>query len=526
MGGCIKPGKIAGLLFMGWLIPALAIGQIDGMVLFSCLEPSGPVTNLINGSGATVHNWQHQQTNVGGPQFVGDSTLFYQYRVENPSMISGGEGGGIQMLDWFGTLLWDVTISSDSVQHHHDAQWLDNGNILLLAWERKTGQEAQEAGRQTLENTLNQMWSEIILEVAPVYPDSYEVVWAWHLWDHLIQDADSLLPNYGQISQHPERMNINFGTVGGLNAPNTSNADWLHFNSLDYNPYLDQILISARNSNEIYIIDHSTTTEQAAGHSEGNHGRGGNFLYRWGNPEAYGMGDSLDQKLFWNHEANWIDNNCPDSGKVMIFNNGYRRIGPDYSSIEILVIPDSLRVNNTGTYDPPQFFSTMVLDDSLFITRIGGAFQLPDGSILASISLRNRIIEFDPGGGIVWQYETYSHLSVARKYYHFQNTGLEIKSMPVSAAGAFRIFDNYPNPFNPVTQINYYLFKPSMVNISIYDLLGRKIKTLVNQTQEPGYRSIYWNATNDIGKTLGAGIYVYQIQASGFMRSGKMVLLK
>ena len=164
MGGCIKPGKIAGLLFMGWLIPALAIGQIDGMVLFSCLEPSGPVTNLINGSGATVHNWQHQQSNVGRPQFVGNSTLFYQYRVENPTMISGGEGGGIQMLDWFGTLLWDVTISSDSVQHHHDAQWLDNGNILLLAWERKTGQEAQEAGRQTLENTLNQMWSEIILE--------------------------------------------------------------------------------------------------------------------------------------------------------------------------------------------------------------------------------------------------------------------------------------------------------------------------------------------------------------------------
>ena len=80
----------------------------------------------------------------------------------------------------------------------------------------------------------------------------------------------------------------------------------------------------------------------------------------------------------------------------MIFNNGYGRIGPDYSSIEILVIPDSLSLNNIGTYDPPEFFSTMVLDDSLFITRIGGAFQLPDGSILASISLRNSIIEFDP----------------------------------------------------------------------------------------------------------------------------------
>jgi hypothetical protein len=471
-----------------------------------------------------VHSWQHEQSNVGGPDFAGDSILFYQYRVENPTMISGGEGGGIQLLNWDGTIQWDATFANDSVQHHHDALWLDNGNILLLAWERKTSQEAEEAGRLTLENALNQMWSEIILEITPVYPDSYEVVWAWHLWDHLIQDTDSLLPNYGQISQHSELMNINFGTVGGLDGPTTSNADWLHFNSLDYNPYLDQILISARNSNEIYIIDHSTTTEQAAGHDDGNYGRGGDFLYRWGNPQVYGMGDSLDQKLFWNHEANWIVSDYPDSGKVMIFNNGYIRIGTDYSSIETLQIPNSLEINNSGTYDPPQFFNTMILDDSLFITRMGGAFQLPNGNILASISMRNKIMEFDSNGGIVWQHETYNHLSVARKYYHFPNMEMEIERTfyPV----AFRVYNNYPNPFNPITTINYDLPKKADVVIMIHDINGREIVELVNENQLPGYKTINWNGINANGLPVSTGLYFYYIHAGEFHSMMKMIFLK
>ena len=90
----------------------------------------------------------------------------------------------------------------------------------------------------------------------------------------------------------------------------------------------------------------------------------------------------------------------------------------------------------------------------------------------------------------------------------------------------FALHQNYPNPFNPVTTLRYDLPENGLVNITIYDMLGRQVKTLVYQTQEAGYRSIVWNATNDYGKPVSAGIYLYQIQAGKYISTKKMVLLK
>ena len=88
------------------------------------------------------------------------------------------------------------------------------------------------------------------------------------------------------------------------------------------------------------------------------------------------------------------------------------------------------------------------------------------------------------------------------------------------------VHQNYPNPFNPVTTLRYDLPENGLVNITIYDMLGRQVKTLLNQTQDAGYRSVIWDATNDYGKPVSAGIYLYQIQAGGNMQTKKMVLLK
>ena len=85
---------------------------------------------------------------------------------------------------------------------------------------------------------------------------------------------------------------------------------------------------------------------------------------------------------------------------------------------------------------------------------------------------------------------------------------------------------NYPNPFNPVTKLRYTIPKNSLVSIIIYDMLGRQVKTLVNQTQNAGYASVIWDATNDYGKPVSAGIYLYQIQAGEYIQTKKMVLLK
>ena len=90
----------------------------------------------------------------------------------------------------------------------------------------------------------------------------------------------------------------------------------------------------------------------------------------------------------------------------------------------------------------------------------------------------------------------------------------------------FSLHQNYPNPFNPVTTLRYDIPENSHVTITIYDMLGREVKTLINQTQDAGYRSIIWNATNDYDKPVSAGIYLYQIQAGEYIRTKKMVLLK
>ena len=90
----------------------------------------------------------------------------------------------------------------------------------------------------------------------------------------------------------------------------------------------------------------------------------------------------------------------------------------------------------------------------------------------------------------------------------------------------FQLGQNYPNPFNPVTTLDYELSKNGLVTITIYDMLGKQVKTLVNQSQEAGYKSVIWDATNDNGKSMSAGIYFCQIQADGFVQTRKMVLLK
>ena len=90
----------------------------------------------------------------------------------------------------------------------------------------------------------------------------------------------------------------------------------------------------------------------------------------------------------------------------------------------------------------------------------------------------------------------------------------------------FTLHQNFPNPFNPTTQIRYDLPENSYVSITIYDLMGKRVKSLVNSIQDPGYRSIHWNATNDLGQPVSAGMYIYTIQAGEFRKTKKMVLLK
>jgi len=106
--------------------------------------------------------------------------------------------------------------------------------------------------------------------------------------------------------------------------------------------------------------------------------------------------------------------------------------------------------------------------------------------------------------------------------------GLDLSQIENEASmpGSYYLLQNYPNPFNPITTLHYDLPENSFVNITIYDMLGRKIKTLINETQDASYRSIIWDATDNNGEPVSAGIYLYQIQAGEYMQTKKMVLLK
>tara|TARA_B100000674_G_C37048116_1_gene561650 strand:- start:183 stop:497 length:315 start_codon:yes stop_codon:yes gene_type:complete len=90
----------------------------------------------------------------------------------------------------------------------------------------------------------------------------------------------------------------------------------------------------------------------------------------------------------------------------------------------------------------------------------------------------------------------------------------------------FKLFSAYPNPFNPVTTLRYDLPEDEFVNITIYDMLGNIINQLVNEDQNSGYKSIQWNATNNQGQSVSAGVYIYSIEAGDFRQTKKIILLK
>ena len=213
------------------------------------------------------------------------------------------------------------------------------------------------------------MQPDCILEIEPTGKTTGKVVWEWHAWDHLIQDFDDKKANFGDVAAHPELIDLNFGEgvlasmvakkeeldklksigyVGGAGRKaQPPKADWMHVNGVAYNAELDQIMLSVHEFSEFWIIDHSTTTAEAAGHKGGRCGKGGDLLYRWGNPRAYRAGTVKDQQLFAQHNAHWIPKGLPGEGNVLVFNNGLRRTGGAYSSVDEIVLP----VDTNGEYE-------------------------------------------------------------------------------------------------------------------------------------------------------------------------------
>ncbi len=378
----------------------------NGYTLFSPLSSTN--TYLIDNCGRVVNSWESDYRPGELAYLLENGNLLRACRIGSPVFNGGGTGGRLEIYDWGNNLLWSYEYASSTYHSHHDLEYLPNGNILVLAWEYRSASEAIAAGRNPA--FLNdEVWPTHVVELEPFGTNDANIVWEWHLWDHLIQDFDSTKTNYGIIADHPELVNLNYFQSGGSPGAGSGDPDWQHCNSVDYNPVLDQIIINSRNFNELWIIDHSTTTAEAAGHTGGNSGKGGDILYRWGNPEAYDRGTSADRKFFAQHDSHWITEGSTGVGNIMIFNNGTGRPGGSYSSIDVIVPPleaDGTYTLTNDAYGPEDLDWTYVADvpASFYSSYISGAQRLSNGNTLICSGANGEFFEVDIDGNTLWRY--------------------------------------------------------------------------------------------------------------------------
>ena len=417
---------------------------------------------LIDESGQIAHEWETGFQPGHEARLMPDGRLFHTGKTKHELFRGGGQGGRLSILEADGTVAWSWTLPAKYLQHH-DVELLPNGNMLAIAWEQRTAKQAEALGREPDSVSRDGIWPDVILEIRPVkgetgaYPtkDSGKIVWEWHSWDHLVQDRDENKANYGVIADSPRRIDINHGGIdkrseaeieeeeellralgylgdddeeeeppkpknrppglpdhigrgnnlGTDNGPATGGrfqADWMHANALSYNPELDLIALSLRHFSEVIVIDHSTTSKEAASASGGKHGHGGDILWRWGNPQNYGQGGDQERTLFGQHDVRWILTEYPGAGAITVFNNGEKN-GRPWSTIE-QIRPDF--ETHKGVFGPLESEWSYQAEDknSFFSSHISGAVRLKNGNTLITSGEQQWIFEIDAAGATVWEH--------------------------------------------------------------------------------------------------------------------------
>ncbi len=425
-----------------------------GYVLFS--PYTGTKTFLMDKDGNIVHEWNGELSATLNGYLLENGHLIRMERdVDFPIFATGGAAGRLREYDWDGNMVWDFEYANEKELIHHDLEVLPNGNVLAISFEVKTPEEAAAAGKDP--NTIAKagIWPDKIIEIKPTKPFGGEIVWEWHMWDHLIQDFDSSMPNFGVVSEHPERINVNIKNdldfppfspeevehmkeagifTANFTADNIA-SDITHTNAVAYNPELDQISISIKHFGEVFIIDHSTTTEEAKGSTGGKSGNGGDLLYRWGNPANYDRGTEADRRLFNQHDLKWIPEGYSGGNNFLVFNNDIadpnnklpsplgammatKSADPEVSIADIgnysEVLEFALPARENGAYEFPEggaigpsemAWEYMSPDKYSFYSPIMSCAQrLKNGNTLITQGINGRIFEVTPEKEIVWEY--------------------------------------------------------------------------------------------------------------------------
>jgi hypothetical protein len=423
---------------------------------YTLLAPlASKFTTLVDMQGRAVHRW----TSAYAPSscyLLDDGSILRTARLEDIKKFSGGGiCGRVERIGWDGELLWSYELANEDQTSHHDARPLPNGNVLLIAWEFRYREDCLAAGRDPAHTTDKGLWPDALLEIKPTPPSGGTLVWEWHAWDHLVQDVDPAADHHGKVAEHPELIDLNYdlretpalspeeqkkqaeleaqmralgyaggdedeadspapgpqtGVAGGAGLPPTPSGngqDWMHTNAVDYDPGLDLIVVSSPELSEVWILDHSTTTEQAASHSGGRYKHGGDLLWRWGNPINHGHGTKEDRRLFYQHNVQWIPPGRPGAGHLLVFNNGQGRPDGEHSEIAELVLP--LEVGKgfacvDGAYGPKEPAWKYSDPERFFSPFISGCQRLPNGDTLICEGPKGRVFEVTSAGKIVWEF--------------------------------------------------------------------------------------------------------------------------
>lgn len=407
-------------------------------------------THLVDLEGREVHRWE----SAHGPSSVyllDDGSILRHARLDdNKTFAGGGICGRLERIGWDGTLLWSYELANEDQTSHHDARPMPNGNVLVIAWDYRYREDCIAAGRDPARTPAKGLWPDAVLEIRPTPPEGGEIVWEWHAWDHLVQDFDPAADNHGAIAACSGRIDLNYDlreaapeseeerrkreeleaemralgyaggeeddgaaappAVGGVPAlaqPGGHGSDWMHTNAIDYHPELDLIVLSSPHLHEIFILDHSTTTDQAAGRTGGRYKQGGEILWRWGNPRNHGAGSKADQRLFYQHNVQWIPPGHPGAGNLLVFNNGQERPDGDFSMVEELVlplVPVQGFTREGAAFGPEAPVWSYASKPDFYAAFISGCQRLPNGNTQICEGPEGRVFEVTPAGEIVWDW--------------------------------------------------------------------------------------------------------------------------
>ncbi len=384
-------------------------GASAGYTLFG--TRAGPVF-LIDNAGYVVHRWElPEHIHFPGAELLpnGDLMVILEDAARDCGIPTGGD---IAWMRPDGDVVWRYAAAGCV---HHDHVLLPNGNVLLLLRSTKSREEVIRAGADPAFVGPDGLVVDHLVEIRPEPPSGGEVVWRWSPWDHLVQDFDPAKPNYGRPAEHPGRIDLNFLLEPLERAAKVERwmwKDWLHSNAIDYHAEADHVLFLARHFGELWVVDHSTTAEESLGRSGGRHGRGGDLLWRWGNPRAHGAGTVADQLLFWPHAAHWIPEGLPGAGNILLFNNGDEFGGLRRDHSEVLELDYPLRDAKFGAWPagephPPSAPAWRYVADppgDFLSYRASNAQRLENGNTLIASGFQGTLFEVTPEGREVWRY--------------------------------------------------------------------------------------------------------------------------